>query len=281
MKGKPSSLSAISNLVESYTPVRRGCQESSCYPATGNLLIGRQDKLSATSTCGLDRKSRYCILSHLDYSRKDEKCFWCDSTDEGKTTNPRASHRVENIVYRMEPPDANPAQQYRTWWQAENGQENVTIQLDLGAEFHVTHLIITFKTFRPAAMYIEKSFNWGTEWKTHRYFADDCARSFPGVHEGAPRYLNETVCQSRYSRVTPSTLGSVIYRVLPPNINIHSPGFNPYSKEVQDLLKTTNLRIHFTKLHTLGDENLETDRLDIKVREQCWSSGPPSTGARW
>ncbi len=88
---------------------------------------------------------------------------------------------------------------------------------------------------------------------------------FPEVFQGAPRFFNETVCQSRYSRVTPSTLGSVIYRVLPPNINIHSPGFNPYSKEVQDLLKTTNLRIHMTKLHTLGDENLETDRLDIKV----------------
>jgi hypothetical protein len=42
-------------------------------------------------------------------------------------------------------------------------------------------------------------------------------------------------------------------------------GFNPYSKEVQDLLKTTNLRIRMTKLHTLGDENIETDRLEIKA----------------
>ncbi len=153
----------------------------------------------------------------------------------------------------------------RTWWQAENGQENATIQLDLEAEFHVTHLIITFKTFRPAAMFIEKSYDWGESWKIHRYFAYDCEATFPGVHVGVPRYLNETVCQQRYSKVTPSTLGSVIYRVLPPNINIHSPGFNPYSKEVQDLLKTTNLRIHLTKLHTMGDENLETNRPDIKV----------------
>ncbi len=67
--------------------------------------------------------------------------------------------------------------------------------------------------------------------------------------------------------MTPSTLGSVIYRVLPPNINIQSPGFNPYSREVQDLLKTTNLRIHMTKLHTLGDENL-LDRLEVKVKEK-------------
>ena len=83
-------------------------------------------------------------------------------------------------------------------------------------------------------------------------------------------FCHDPIC--RYSRVTPSTLGSVIYRVLPPNINIHSPGFNPYSKEVQDLLKTTNLRIHMTRLHTLGDENLETDRSDISVRMAFFST---------
>ncbi|XP_035719159.1 laminin subunit beta-1-like isoform X1 [Vespa mandarinia] len=224
-------------------PQRRGshpkrphpCEQSSCYPATGNLLIGRKNRLTASSTCGLKGPERYCIVSHL---KERKKCFFCDAS------LPKQQHNIENIV------DGTNS---RYWWQAENGIEYVTIRFDLEAEFHFTHIIIRFQTFRPAAMLIERSFDFGKTWKVYRYFAHNCEQSFPGVATHQPQSLTDVICETRYSGVAPSTGGEVIFRVLPRNLEID----NPYSIEVQNLLKITTLRINMTRLHTLGDDLLD------------------------
>lgn len=230
---------------------KASCDQSSCHPENGNLLIGREHLLTASSTCGTKGPERYCVISGV---AQKKKCFVCDASPEFKDDKYKY-HGIENIVQTYG------AKRKQKWWQAENGVEKVTIQLNLESEFQFTHLVITFQTFRPAAMILERSKDFGATWEVYQYFAHDCNLVFPGVRQGPRKKLSDVTCIQEYSQTDVASKGEVIFRVLPNDIDIAEP----YSPQVQNLLKLTNLRLNLTKLHTLGD-NLLDERPEIKEK---------------
>ncbi|XP_015257331.1 PREDICTED: laminin subunit beta-4-like isoform X1 [Cyprinodon variegatus] len=223
------------------------CPGRSCHPQLGDLLVGRAAQLSASSTCGLDGPQNYCIVGYLE---GEQKCFTCDSRLPFSIKDNPLSHRIENVISNFD------FESRMKWWQSENGVHQVSIRLDLETIFQFSHLVLTFKTFRPTAMLVERSKDFGKSWKTFRYFADDCSIHFPSVPAGSARFIDDVFCDSRYSGPEPSTGGEVVLKALDPVFEIE----NPYDPKIQELITVTNIRVNFTHLYTLGDTLLARRR---------------------
>ncbi|XP_056138337.1 laminin subunit beta-4 [Lampris incognitus] len=250
------------------------CEGSACNPRLGDLMVGRAAQLSASSTCGVNGPQNYCIIGYLE---EEQKCFICDSRlPYNRYSNPD-SHQIENVITAFDP------ERKMKWWQSENGVHKVSIQLNLETLFQFSHLVLTFKSFRPAAMLVERSKDFGQTWKVFRYFAEDCMAHFPWVSTQHADSVDDVVCDSRYSGSDPSTDGEVVLKALDPIFEIE----NPYAPHIQELITLTNLRINFTRLFTLGDTLLSRKRrnpeekyyyalYDMVVRGSCFCNGHAS-----
>ncbi|XP_053741447.1 laminin subunit beta-4 isoform X1 [Synchiropus splendidus] len=218
-------------------------------PQLGDLMVGRATGLSASSTCGLRGPEDYCIIGYL---QEQQKCFTCDSRLPYSHHDNHDSHRVENIITSFDP------EPKRKWWQSENGVHEVSIQLDLESRFQLSHLILTFKSFRPAAMLVESSKDFGRTWNVLRYFAEDCLLHFPSASDRPAERLDDVVCDSRYSGSEPSTGGQVVLKILDPVFGVE----DPHAPHIQAWTTMTNIRVNFTRLFTLGDTLLGRKRRD-------------------
>ncbi|XP_066489837.1 laminin subunit beta-4 [Tiliqua scincoides] len=268
---KPFSLiSVLWTVLTDHLHGQNNCDGGTCHLTIGDLLVGRGEQLMASSTCGLFGPQKYCIIGYLE---DEQKCFTCDSRYPYHPIFQANSHSIENVITTLEP-------DRRKWWQSENGIDHVSIRLDLETLFQFSHLILTFKSFRPAAMLVERSADFGQTWKVFRYFAQDCASSFPDISSRPARTVGDVVCDSRYSHIEPSTEGEVVFKALDPSFEIE----NPYLPYIQELITFTNLRINLTKLHTLGDTLLGQKQHDplekyyyaiyeMVVRGSCFCNG--------
>ncbi|XP_015232221.1 PREDICTED: netrin-4-like [Cyprinodon variegatus] len=211
--------------------LRSRCFGRACNPPMGNLALGRL--LRSQSVCGSNSSERFCFFSqtsspHSKQSCSAPKCSRCDASKPGRAHPPSA---MSDSSFRH--PD--------TWWQSAEGVKEETLQLDLETKFLFTHLIVVFRSPRPAAMVLERSKDFGRTWETMRYFASDCEKMF-GLAEGSPGGVSGATCTSKYSGASPCTKGEVIYRALS---TWHS--VDPYGLAAQNRLTVTNLRVRLLR----------------------------------
>ncbi|EMP26920.1 Netrin-4 [Chelonia mydas] len=183
--------SAVAAGLSSVVGVGSHC-EKACNPRMGNLAHGR--RLWTDTTCGRNSTEFYCSYSeYADLTCKRPKCDKCNAAHTHLAHPPSA---MADSSFRLP----------RTWWQSAEDVHKERIQLDLEAEFYFTHMIMVFKSARPAAMVLERSQDFGKTWKPYKYFAANCSATF-GLEDDVTK--KGAICTSRYSSPFPCTGGEI------------------------------------------------------------------------
>lgn len=159
------------------------CVDQACSPPIGNLAGGRMLR-TLSSCCGTSP------LHHRLCSHSSENPPVCQ-----EDTHPPALMTDDPFLH----PD--------TWWASQRGaflQDE--IRLDLETSFCLSHVVLVFRSPRPAAMIIERSADFGQTWESLKVFAHNCSTEF-----GLADDLDEpgSLCTSRYSSAQPCSGGEV------------------------------------------------------------------------
>uniref|UniRef100_A0A671RG71 Netrin-4-like n=1 Tax=Sinocyclocheilus anshuiensis TaxID=1608454 RepID=A0A671RG71_9TELE len=185
------------------------CVGRACSPPMGNLASGRT--LFTLTSC-------------------------CTNSSSCLPTQPRCLAELHPPALMADDPFIHPD----TWWgSAAATGEQEEIRLDLETRFCMSHVVMLFRSPRPAAMRLERSQDFGQTWETLTLFARNCTEMF-----GLPDDISQpgSLCTSRYSNVVPCSRGEVRKE-----IRLGSGIVDPYSPEALSRLTVTNLRIQLLK----------------------------------
>eukprot|EP00076_Gallus_gallus_P030125 XP_015154529.1 laminin subunit beta-3 [Gallus gallus] len=234
------------------------CSHGACYPPGGDLLLGRGQHLTASSTCGLTKPETYCT-PHGEWNMR---CCKCDS----RLPHARNGHRVANML--------SSAGRAR-WWQSQSGMEHVYLQLDLDEKFQLSSIVLDFRSPLPAAMLIERSTDFGKTWEVYQYLASDCAAAFPHIPRGAPESWGDARCQPLQAQHGYPMHGSKVKFSVQ---DLASTITTSYSQSVNKLGQFTNLRINFTQLPHIMHHNYRSPSsfyavTEMQVLGSCFCNG--------
>uniref|UniRef100_A0A4W4FK74 Laminin, beta 3 n=1 Tax=Electrophorus electricus TaxID=8005 RepID=A0A4W4FK74_ELEEL len=151
---------------------QQDCVRGACYPPIGDLLHGREQQLSASSTCGLIGTEVFCT----PFEQWKMKCCPCDSRNPAA----RNAHTIQNVLSSAGPD---------RWWQSRKGVNPVSLLLDLQQLFQLDTLLLSFKGPRPSALLIERTADFGRTWQPALYMAIDCPSAYPKVAMTMPSDL--------------------------------------------------------------------------------------------
>uniref|UniRef100_A0AAV2L421 Netrin-4-like n=1 Tax=Knipowitschia caucasica TaxID=637954 RepID=A0AAV2L421_KNICA len=225
------------------------CSGRACNPRMGNLAVGR--RITTQSVCGTNSSDAFCFFKQTFPTRSGKdfcarpKCGKCNAAIPAVAHPPSA---MSDCSFRFP----------HTWWQSAEGAQGETLQLDLETKFVFTHLILVFRSPRPAGMMLERSQDHGRTWTVLKYYAKNCEEVF-GVREGQSSGRNGTTCSSKYSGAFPCTRGEVIYRALSPG-----SALDPYGPDALEQLTVTNLRVRLLQRQPCPCEARHSTELPTK-----------------
>uniref|UniRef100_A0A3Q3N498 Si:dkey-202e22.2 n=1 Tax=Mastacembelus armatus TaxID=205130 RepID=A0A3Q3N498_9TELE len=163
------------------------CGDHACSPPIGNLASGRT-LLTVSGCCG-------------NSSHPHGPC-----PHPPVTTRLCSEVGVHPPVYMTDDPFLHPD----TWWASGAGstmqKQQDEIWLDLETQFCLTHVVLVFRSPRPAAMAIERSADFGKTWEVLKLFAHNCSTEF-GLSDEVSQ--PGSLCTSRYTSATPCSGGEV------------------------------------------------------------------------
>ncbi|XP_026888172.2 laminin subunit beta-3 [Electrophorus electricus] len=245
-------------VVAAMSQTQQDCVRGACYPPIGDLLHGREQQLSASSTCGLIGTEVFCT----PFEQWKMKCCPCDSRNPAA----RNAHTIQNVLSSAGPD---------RWWQSRKGVNPVSLLLDLQQLFQLDTLLLSFKGPRPSALLIERTADFGRTWQPALYMAIDCPSAYPKVAMTMPSDLGTTYCYTLpASSANPYQDQKIYFHPLQQYSKIN------YSDEykIEEVTAFTGLRVNLTQLgevpRTPGRNPSQFYALkEMKVMGSCFCHG--------